>query len=156
QLHLVETSAPLRAQQAAALQAARPIWHDALHEITPAPTLLIANEFLDCLPIRQFVRTPDGWRERLIGAQNDMLAFGLSPDPAPEGGLPRDAPQGAIIELAPGLPALIDGVARQLAPGRALIIDYGARGPGDTLQAVAAHRKVDPLYAPGEADLTAH
>jgi NADH dehydrogenase [ubiquinone] 1 alpha subcomplex assembly factor 7 len=161
----VETSAPLRRMQAEALAkvGAAAVWRDTLAEAGDAPAIVLANEFLDCLPIRQFVRAGDGFLERLVGADADRLGFGLDRTPLPITALPahlRAAPAGSIVEWAPGLPALIMTLAARLNAhgGRALLIDYGADAPsfGDTLQALSGGRKVDPLAAPGEADLTAH
>ena len=152
----VETSTPLREEQAARTPDAE--WAHALEDAAPGPCLIIANEFLDCLPIRQFVRVEDGWREKLVGLDDtDALTFGLSALlPADQ----DDVREGAVREIAPGLDALIYEVERRLhaAPGRALFIDYGYAAPegADTLQALRRHQKVDPLETPGEADLTAH
>ena len=162
--HFVETSASLRARQAEALAPFddKLRWHDALRDIPPSPALIVANEFLDCLPVRQFVKADGAWRERLIGADRTELTFGLAREPLPSPAIIpaalRDAPDGAIFEHAPGLAAEIDAIAVHLLayPGRALIIDYGGDGVGDTLQAMYAHEKVDPLAAPGACDLTAH
>jgi NADH dehydrogenase [ubiquinone] 1 alpha subcomplex assembly factor 7 len=152
----VETSAPLREKQAARLPEAE--WAQTLEDAPPGPCLIVANEFLDCLPIRQFARVEDGWREKLVGLNDaDQLTFGLSALlPAPD----DDVSEGAMREIAPGLDALMYEIERRLhaAPGRALFIDYGYVSPegADTLQALRAHQKADPLDAPGEADLTAH
>ncbi len=156
---LIDASPALRERQAEALRAAAPAWARDLRDLAPAPTLLIANELLDCLPIRQFLRAEDGWRERLVGARRDALTFGLAPmQLADMSILPDDVRDevGAVAEIALGAEALLDDVARVLAPGRALFIDYGSQGGGDSLQAIVAHRKVDPLAEPGRADLTAH
>jgi NADH dehydrogenase [ubiquinone] 1 alpha subcomplex assembly factor 7 len=156
--HLVETSPTLRAAQAATLGDAAPRWHASLSDLpTDAPLLLIANEFLDALPIRQFERRGGGWHERLVGEQGGMLAFGLSPLPEPA--LTREAPEGAILEVSPTALATVAQIGRRIAQqgGAALLIDYGHAGVfGDTLQAVRSHAFADPLDAPGEADLTAH
>jgi NADH dehydrogenase [ubiquinone] 1 alpha subcomplex assembly factor 7 len=158
-LVLVEVNPHLRAAQAVALGDHGPSWVANLAEVPDGPMLLVANEFLDCLPIRQFVRDPDGWREKLVGLGPDgALSFGLSPLlPAPA--VLTGAP-GAVAEVAPGLAPLAADIARRLcaAPGRALFIDYGYGAPegADTLQALARHEKVSPLAAPGQADLTAH
>ena len=151
----VEMSGALREEQASRVPDAE--WALRLEDAPPGPTLLIANEFLDCLPIRQFVRTEDGWREKLVGLDDaEDLVFGLS------AALPGDddTEEGLVREIAPGLDALIYEIEQRLhaAPGRALLIDYGYAAPegGDTLQALFRHRKVDPLENPGEADLTAH
>jgi SAM-dependent MidA family methyltransferase len=79
QLWLVEVSPPLRARQAERLAAFAPRWADRLEAVPAgAPLILVANEVLDCLPARQFVRTETGWAERVIGLNEaGELAFGL-------------------------------------------------------------------------------
>ena len=158
ELWLVETSPPLKALQAERLAEARPHWAGSLGELPPdAPLLLVANELLDCLPARQFQRTASGWAERVVGLdQAGALAFGLRPTPIRLG----EAPVGAVVERSPAQEAFASEIAGRLARrgGAALLIDYGRDTPGcgDTLQALAGHRKVSPLEAPGEADLTVH
>ena len=165
QVHLVETSEILRARQRdtlaqAGTMAAMPVtWHEGFAEIPEGPLILIANEFFDALPIRQYMRAGERWRERLIGLDgNGALAFGLSAKT--ETALRLDAPEGAIFEMCPDGLALTREIAARLVTngGAALLIDYGhlRQGFGDTLQAVRRHAFVDPLLAPGEADLTAH
>ena len=163
-LQLVEISTPLKARQAGALSkvGARALWRDTLEDVAPGPCLIIANEFLDCLPIRQFVRESGAWREKRVGRGENGLRFGLAPHALPSAD-PRippalfDAQDGAIAEHAAGLSSWVDAVTRRLAaaPGRALVIDYAGDGSGDTLQALRRHQKVDVLEAPGECDLTA-
>ena len=160
QIHFVDTSPALIAKQAARVPNAQ--WHASADTLPPGPLLLIANEFLDALPIRQFVRTADGWRERMIAHGPDGFAP-VPGDPAPEGAVPdgfADAPAGAILEDGPVARAVTAGLARRLARdgGAALLIDYGhpTSGLGDTLQAVRGGTRVDPFAMPGEADLTAH
>jgi len=163
-LWLVEPSAPLRALQAAQLAGVEVRWADRLDEVPgSAPLLLIANEVLDCLPCRQFVRTQTGWAERRVGLDAaGELTFGLSY--APSGFEPppfaEAAPTGAILELSSAQTALAEEIAMRVVAdgGAALLIDYGRDAPGfgDTLQAVAAHTKVSPLATPGQADLTVH
>ncbi len=164
-LYLIEQSAPLRAAQERALAAvsASAEWITDLRGVGASPSLIVGNEVLDCLPIRQFVRTQSDWRERLIGAHNGALAFGLSPAPvAPEEIPPalQNAEAGAVAEVRGGMAGYIDAIAERLhaAPGRALFIDYGAPAPSgeNTFQAVRAHRSANPLDDPGQADLTAH
>ena len=163
QLALVEASPRLRAVQAQTLApfGKVPQWLDHAADLPDAPLFLAANEFLDALPIRQFLLTPAGWCERLIGLAGQRLAFGLSP-PLPQ--VP-DAPAfaaarpGDLVELC--TPAH-QAVAQVLGPitrhgGVALFVDYGGwRSCGDTLQALRAHAFDDPLAHPGQADLTAH
>ncbi len=159
-LWLVETSAPLRTAQAEKLAGAvlQPRWADSLDDVAEgAPVILIGNELLDCLPARQFVMTPGGWVERLVGLGPDgELAFGLAPSDhglAPE----PDAP---VLEVSPAQEAFAAQVAQRVVRerGAALLIDYGRSEPefGDTLQSLKAHEKVDPLAFPGESDLTIH
>jgi NADH dehydrogenase [ubiquinone] 1 alpha subcomplex assembly factor 7 len=164
---LVEKSGRLRHEQRRRLEklGAPPSWTDDFAAIPPAPTLILANEFFDCLPIRQYERTPVGWRERLVGVSDDgaALAFRVAKTP-PLPGLPLppagDAPIGAIFEISEARSALAGALARALLEngGRALIIDYGhvESGLGDTLQAVRAHKYAPPLAAPGKTDLTSH
>lgn len=159
-LWLVEVSRPLRARQAERLSTARAQWCDSLDQIPDeAPMILVANELLDCLPTRQFVCTPEGWAERMVGldAAGD-LTFGLAA-PLPAKGRPGEV--GAVFESSPAQAALGSQIGARLAAdgGAALLIDYGpAAGEegGDTFQALKGHQKVDPLAFPGEADLTVH
>ena len=160
-LHLVETSPALRARQQETLAAA-PVpafWHRTFAKVPTGPAIVIANEFFDALPIRQFVRGEDGWRERLIGVGKDeRLVFGLAAEPEPQ--LPPGGAVGDVLEWPVGALRLIDEVAERVVAqgGAALIIDYGHVGPalGDTMQAVQRHAFTDPLANPGDADLTAH
>jgi NADH dehydrogenase [ubiquinone] 1 alpha subcomplex assembly factor 7 len=159
-LHLVETSPVLRARQAQALPVV-PEFHDSAATLPEAPLFLLANEFFDALPIRQFVRDGGGWRERMVGAQEGRLVFGLGtsvPLAALAHRLGDTAPTEMVETCAPAA-AVIAEVGRRIAMhgGAAVVFDYGGwRSRGDTLQALAAHRFADPLAAPGEADLTAH
>lgn len=153
---LVETSAPLRDEQADRIPDAE--WALRLDDAPPGPSLIIGNEFLDCMPIRQFIAGEEGWHEKLVGLDEaDQLVLGLSAAiPAPDS---EDEP-GTVREIAPALEALIYEIERRLheAPARVLLIDYGYVRPegADTLQALKNHKKVDPIETPGEADLTAH
>lgn len=157
---LVETSPVLRARQQSALaNAGLPVrWaQDIVGALPPQPTIVVANELLDALPVRQFQMTAEGWRERLIGVDGTgEIAIGLS-EPV-RAALPGDPPPGTIIERCEAAETLARDLARHVAThgGAALLIDYGSAqdGAGDTLQAVKRHRFVDPLAEPGEADLT--
>lgn len=162
-LHLVETSPTLRAAQKAALSPGglEPIWHDQLADLPKEPVIILANEFFDALPIRQYVSGAEGWRERHVVLKSGSLAYGKGLAPA-QAGIPlpqATADETVVEELAQGA-AETRGLATHIARhgGAALIIDYGYWGPatGDTFQAVQNHRYADPLQSPGEADLTAH
>jgi SAM-dependent MidA family methyltransferase len=139
EVHLVETSPVLRNTQQRTLPGAH--FHDAIDELPPRPLLLVANEFLDALPIRQFV----GAVERSIILERGKLVF---------------ARDGEIVEVSPARERAVSAVARQLLDqgGVALFIDYGhaKSAPGDTLQAVRGHGFAPVLESPGEQDLTAH
>ena len=147
-LHLVETSARLRAIQAAVLPEAA--WHDRVEDVPPGPTILLANEWLDALPVRQFVRRGEGWTERHV--EDGAFVEALCADMA------RDVPDGSIVEQRDPLLARHLGGRLRSAPGAALFLDYGPMrsGPGDSLQALRDGRPADPLVEPGQADLTAH
>ena len=160
EVHLVETSPILRECQREKLAGSTGsiIWHARLYEIPSGPAIIIANEFFDALPVRQFMRTERGWCERLVGLADGKLAFGLASEP--QAGLPPAGRAGDILEW-PG--AALD-LTREIAArvmtegGAALLVDYGYSGPafGDTLQAVKHHAFADPLAEPGDTDLTVH
>lgn len=163
---MVETSprlADIQKKTLAGAQAA-PDWHENVGTLANAPLLIVGNELFDAIPVRQFVRTEKGWRERMIGLNdNDELTFfagAASLDPALLPDDAADAPQGAIVELAPARAALMTAIAEQIAKhgGAGLFIDYGYLRPGvgDTLQALRKHRHDEVLASPGEADLTTH
>ncbi len=134
-------------------------WADRLGDVPGGvPTLIVANELLDCLPARQFIRTAAGWAEQVVATdETGALAFaraGAPPLPFP------DAPEGAVWEHSPAQAALGSDIGRRIVDdgGAALLIDYGRDAPGfgDTLQALRRHRKEHPLESPGRADLTVH
>ncbi|GJD80953.1 ATP synthase subunit beta [Methylobacterium gregans] len=157
-VHLVETSPVLRAAQEARLAGTGAVWHGGIDTLPAGPMIVLANEFLDCLPVRQFQRTGRGWCERVVGLVEGRLAFGLAPDTLPE--IEAEAPEGALMTLPSAGLDLVRAVSRRLGTGGGalLAIDYGHVRPGfgDTLQALAGHAFADPLAAPGEADLTVH
>ncbi|MDU9003123.1 class I SAM-dependent methyltransferase [Sedimentitalea todarodis] len=161
QIALVELSPPLRAAQAKALQTYDPTWHDDVDTLPDQPLFLIANEFFDALPIRQFIRESTGWRERRVGAQSGDLIIGLT-DPAAYPALDHrltDTKDGDLVEVCPAATPIVTALSQRIARhgGAALIVDYGDwRSLGDTLQALRAHQTADILSTPGEADLTAH
>jgi SAM-dependent MidA family methyltransferase len=149
-LHLIETSPRLRAMQAEVLPEAT--WHDALETLPDGPLILLGNEFLDALPIRQFVRRGAVLMERfVVDGQFVEVATG---DPL------GDGPDGAVIERNDAAQGFIAEIGRRLTrdTGAALVLDYGPTesAPGDSLQALRDGKPADPLREPGTADLTAH
>jgi NADH dehydrogenase [ubiquinone] 1 alpha subcomplex assembly factor 7 len=163
-LHLVERNPVLRAKQAAALNEAGPRWHESIDTLPEGPLLLVGNEFLDALPIRQLVRRSDGWHERRVAlGQDGALAFTLAATPEAGAAIPpalSGAAPGSLCEIRPAATALAGSLGARLSRqgGVALFIDYGhaTSACGDTLQAVKGHRRHDVLADPGTADLTAH
>jgi NADH dehydrogenase [ubiquinone] 1 alpha subcomplex assembly factor 7 len=161
-LHLVETSPVLREAQRATLAGATVAWHETIDTLPDVPLIVVANEFFDALPVRQFVRDAKGWAERCVGLgpEGETLVWTL----APRGGLaaallPRDAQPGEVAELNLASVSLMTTLSQRIVKrgGAALVVDYGyAEGYGDTLQALQDHAFVDPLAAPGDSDLTAH
>ena len=155
----------LRSTQKQALSHFNPSWVLRWEEIPEgAPIYLIANEFFDALPIRQFERGADGWHERMVAAENDKLKFALAPDAKAVDSLftehAPDAKDGAVVELNLSAQAIMSGIAGRITTsnGVGLIIDYGYCEPGygDSFQAMEKNSYADPLAEPGEADLTAH
>lgn len=160
-VHLVEASPALRAVQAQRLRELPASWHDTADTLPEAPLWLIANEFFDALPIRQFQRTGPAWRERVVGLRERRLALGLAAPVARPDLAHRlaDTPEGGIVEIRPAAAPVMAAVEARIAArgGAALILDYGDWGSrGDTFQAVRRHAVADPFAAPGAADLTAH
>ncbi|MCK6451252.1 MAG: SAM-dependent methyltransferase [Alphaproteobacteria bacterium] len=165
EVHLVEASPALRAKQRQALAGRDVQWHGHLDAVPDLPILLLANEFFDALPVRQFVRTERGMVERMVGLDpaGDALRFGLAPGPGPwAAALPpalREAPLGSLVEYSPASIGIVQAIARRIVGrgGAALLIDYGSAesGPGETLQAVRRHDRHGVLDDPGAADLSA-
>ena len=162
-LRLFETNPILIGEQKARLRPFGTQWISSLNELGSGPLLIVANEFFDALPVRQFVKAEDGWHERMVGLKDDRRAFGLSPTPLPENILPgtiRGASVGSVYEVSPAATQISTVLNRAVAErrGAILAIDYGYVGPqaGETLQAVSQHAYADPLESPGEVDLSAH
>lgn len=158
---LIEASPRLQDVQRQSLAAHAITFCERAEDLPEAPLFLVANEFFDALPIRQFIRGETHWRERLIGLKDGALRFGLGPEmPRPElAHRLDDTAPGDCVEIAPGAAPVMAAVSMRIARhgGAGLVIDYGDwRSLGDTLQAVSAHAPSDPLLEPGRADLTAH
>lgn len=160
QVNFIEGSGTLREIQGEAVPGAY-FHHDLSTLPVDAPMVFVANEFLDALPVRQLVKTEQGWRERMVGLEGERFVF-VAGGGSMDGAVPadwRDAAPGTILETCPAAAATVYEVAGRLAEqgGAALFIDYGHAKlqAGSTLQAVREHEKVDPFAAPGQADLTA-
>ncbi len=162
-LQLFESNPALRAQQQERLGQYNPYWASEIDAVAEDPLLVVANEFFDALPIRQFVKRTQGWHERQVGLRDGKRAFGLSPLPIPDTAMPeaiRDAEAGAIYEVSLAAADVVQKLGARIREHRGVLlaIDYGhaLTQTGETLQAVGRHAFVDPLEAPGEVDLSAH
>lgn len=166
QIHLVETSPSLRRVQADILATGNQeiVWLSDISELSSLPVIFIANEFLDVLPIRQYVLQDNKWHERLIGLDDcGRLAFCLSRDRLPIsafGKAYKFAKSGAVLESSPSREAFIQSISLHLREcnGAGLFFDYGhaQTGLGETLQAIRKHEHVDILTEPGFSDLSSH
>jgi SAM-dependent MidA family methyltransferase len=134
-------------------------WHLGFAEIPAKPLLLVANEFFDALPIRQFLHQSDGWMERKISLTPEgQLQFTLEPETPPErlAGEPISSDDYEYSEAATLMTQVLSGRIADCG-GCALILDYGYKsGHGNTLQSVQKHQYHDVLAEPGMADITAH
>jgi len=164
-VHLVEVNPRLRETQRQTLNGFENVtWHTGLDQLPPGPSIILANEYFDVLPIHQMVKRDTGWHERVVEIDRDgELAFGTAREPTPRFAalLPphiASAPSGSIFEWRPDTEMMT--IARHIRShgGAALIIDYGhtSKNIGDTLQAIKSHAFADVLQDPGTADLTAH
>lgn len=159
---LVEQQGQMLAEEAAKVRSLEHV--DAIEELPDQPLVLVANEFLDAIPFRQYVKTENGWQEVGISlGEGGSFVRGATAAQLDHALLPPGAdlePEGAVFEHAPAREALVQTIAERIAAkgGAALFIDYGHQisGFGDTFQAVRLHQYADPLEAPGKADLTSH
>jgi NADH dehydrogenase [ubiquinone] 1 alpha subcomplex assembly factor 7 len=162
ELHLVETSPPLRRLQAESLSAYKPTWHESIATIPDRPLLLVANEFFDAMPIRQLMFHDGAWRERLVAWSEEAgFHFTRSADPHPLAlsvGV-ADPEEGAVFEISPASIAVAAEIGRRVREdgGAALIVDYGhaTATQGSTLRAIERHTPVGIFDNPGESDLSA-
>ncbi|MEE2661600.1 MAG: SAM-dependent methyltransferase [Pseudomonadota bacterium] len=163
-IHLVETSPILKGRQSKILNEIGIKWHDSLDTVPIGPTILIANEFLDALPVHQLVKTPGGWAERRVERANKGFMFTTDkPSPKTKAKIPESllsATTGSVYEYSSAALEVADQIVQRFkaAPGYALFIDYGydKYQTGDTLQAVKSQSYADVLVNPGQVDLTAH
>ena len=174
EVHFVETSPALRAEQEQRIRSEardhgreipKLFWHDRLEDVPQGPTFLLANEFLDALPIRQYQFNKGQWFERMVGVDEaGSFTYSIANEPcsSPER-LPivkKQAVDGDFLELSPASKAVIEEMGRRASahPFAGLLIDYGYDEPayGDSFQAIKNHQFSDPLSDPGLADVTAH
>lgn len=158
-LHLVEISPTLTAKQAEVLQEYAPAWHKTVATVPAGFSIIVANEFFDALPIRQFVLTDGKWCERFVGydMHRKELFFTLKPHDGT--GLPSGLPEDAIVERGEAAVDVVGHIAARLKQhgGAVLAIDYGYLMPAmkDTLQGYKKHSFTSALSHPGAQDITA-
>ncbi len=165
-VHLVETSPILRKvqQETLAQSGFKITWHDDITQLPKVPCCILANEFFDALPIKQFVKQAKGWKERGVRIENKKLAFTLK---TPQTAIDlshspqlEDIPTGEIIEKSAKAEQIMATLCAHIMSygGIILAIDYGYRAhlSGDSFQALYRHQAVSPLSYIGDADLTAH
>jgi NADH dehydrogenase [ubiquinone] 1 alpha subcomplex assembly factor 7 len=159
-LHLIEASPEMRKRQETALNGFNVTWLNYFSELPQKPLFLVANEFFDCLPIKQYRRTDEGWQEQMIAVENEQLHFILGTATSEEVfSKTNDVPNGDMLEVSPPTVAFASAIGEHIQGngGCAIIVDYGEwDSDGDSLQALKDHRKIDPLTHCGTADLTAH
>ncbi len=152
QVHLVETSPILQKLQREKL-GPDITWHATIDTLPNMPSLFVANEFFDALPVRQFEIRMGKCFERYVGSNCGKFKMGLVPAPQ------RDGADG-VYEVSPVAALIASELQNRLdaCGGAALIIDYGSAKStgGDTLQAVKHHSYCSIFDAPGEVDITAH
>ncbi len=169
--NLIETSPSLKKEQQQTLAdcKASVAWLETIENLQPIPAVFVANEFLDAIPFRQFIKNRRQWLELCVGiskqnqSNKHQLGFVIGPSRLDEVLLPPDhkgEPEGAIFEYALAREAISILIAQHIKNhgGTALVIDYGHEksGFGDTFQAVRSHQSVSPLTSPGKCDLTSH
>lgn len=148
QVVIVDKSPLLRAQQQATLTDARLEWVEEISALAPFTglTFVVANEFLDALPIQQYWQNGDVRRITLDAHDNLMWEE-------------RDEP---IIEKCHGYTPILAGLNNLLeGGGAALFIDYGYHEGlpfkrGSSLQGMRAHCYAPVGEAPGKTDITHH
>ncbi len=159
---LVEMHPGLRKRQEAMLAGEGAVWHESFGEVPEGRAMVVANEFFDALPVRQYVMRGGEWRERRVGMDEDDGFCFVDGEPVKDAAehLPK-AEEGSIAERCPQGERLVRLIAARLRDngGAALVVDYGHAAPdglGDTVQAVREHAYADVLDAPGSHDISAH
>ncbi|KAG6556522.1 hypothetical protein Mapa_001848 [Marchantia paleacea] len=188
-IHLVECSPTLRKLQEATLECvpcdespekkrsklsgSLVSWYMDLLEVPRGvPTIIIAHEFFDALPVHQFQKTPRGWCEKLVDVGEspcEPFRYVLSPRPTPASKLylskrlqwasEEEKSNLEHVEVCPESFRYTGSISRRISEdgGAALIIDYGDdKIITDSLQAIRKHKFTSVLHDPGSADLSAH
>lgn len=164
-IYLIEQSEILSKKQEETLKDYPITWLKTVDELPKnSPLIIIGNEFLDALPIRQFISMQGGWQERRITRKDDTLEFCTADTVEPKVlnllPSPKEHESGTIIEWSAPVQEIVEKLSKRIENqgGYALFVDYGPEetNTGDSFQAVRNHNFTDPLQNPGANDLTAH
>ena len=157
-----EKSTFLKEQQKKNLKLDNVKWIDYIKKINSYPTIFLANEFFDALPIKQFFKKNNGWVERFVDLKKinqakfdeqlidikkieKKLNFEISKDQE-------------IIEYSPSSFEYLKDICNIIKKnnGGLLIIDYGYLNSKmqETLQAVNNHKYSNVLDDIGKSDIT--
>ena len=158
---LIETSKSLSKKQKTRLSKYKVNWLVDYTQIPKKPTIIFGNEFLDTLPVRQFIKVEDSWHERLVTFEKNQFLFTLSRKPSDCTHTKFiNCEEKSIFEYSHHITKLTEFIANHFlnVSGIALFIDYGyiQDSKGDTLQAIRKHKFSNVLENPGNNDLTAH
>ncbi|APR99122.1 class I SAM-dependent methyltransferase [Wolbachia endosymbiont of Folsomia candida] len=168
-IHLVEISPVLRNIQKQTLMDIEVNWHENIDNLPENPTIFLANEFFDALPIDQFIYHNGQWYENRIVIQDDNglkiarlsqseLALSNSWIPVSRTGM-TDGFNGAVVEICHAGIEILKKLEKKIYnnKGAVLIIDYGYIYPSyrSTLQSIKQHKYSNFLENVGSSDITA-
>ena len=140
-------------------------WYNSVRDIPSAPSYFVANEFFDALPIHQFVRTDNKWKEILIdreeGSEN-KLRFIISDYKTKSLVafshlfLRSTADKIEINPIAMIITEHICNSLKEAGVGSCIVVDYGdIESRNFTLRGFKDQKEWNVLLDPGTADLTA-
>jgi cyclopropane-fatty-acyl-phospholipid synthase len=160
QIH--EKSELLKKKQQLNLKSEIIIWIDDIKVNNSFPTVFLANEFFDALPIKQFFKRKDDWVERFVNFKDEKNAeFNEQPlnikDIEQELSFEISKDQ-EIIEYSPSSFEYLKDISNLIKKndGGILIIDYGYLNVKmeETLQAIKNHKHSNILENIGDSDIT--
>ena len=168
-IHLVEISPALQEIQKEKLKGLDINWHENIDSLPKQPTIFLANEFFDALPIDQFVYHNGEWYENRVAKQDNRVSSKVADTGIQKKELcvPVSATQmtnkklfdGAVVEVCPTGIEILKRLEEKIYnnKGAALIIDYGYVYPEykSTLQSVKQHKYANFLENVGNSDITA-
>ena len=160
QIH--EKSEFLKKRQQLNLKSENITWIDDIKINNSYPTVFLANEFFDALPIKQFFKRNESWVERFVNLKDEKNAeFNEQPinikDIDKDLGFEISKDQ-EIIEYSPSSFEYLKDISNLIKKndGGILIIDYGYLNfkMEETLQAIKNHKHSNILEDIGDSDIT--